>query len=166
LASRARAVGKAFAGAATAVPAAVGVYYTTIFGRVYRRPINAGAQSRDDYGKLPEALGNESNFPSWIMPLSVTTWNHILDGHSPESTYRDTDKFIDGSTEAIVAAIFNAIPWSELELRNGDPQFHYSYFNGQRIRIFFQYVYGTGKWEITSVHPYLKDIVSTHFSRR
>jgi len=41
-----------------------------------------------------------------------------------------------------------------------------SSYNGQTIRIFLEYIYETGKWEISSVHPYSQDIVTNHFDSR
>jgi len=166
IANRIKQVGKAITGATTMVPAAIGVYYSTLFARLYRRPLNSGAQSRSDYGSLPSKLANFPNKPDWLEDFSVETWNHALDGHAPESTEPDTDKFIDGSTDGIVNAIINAIPSTEPRLRNGSPQLFVSRYNGQTIRIFLEYVYETGKWDVSSVHPYSRDIVTDQLNAR
>jgi len=167
VAERAKQLGQALFGQATVVPAALGVFYSTLFARTYRRPQDFGAQLRSDYGKLHAVLADESNFPSWMLPVSVETWNHILDGHAPESTDDpDADKFVDGSTDAIVALILSVISLSEPNLRYGSQQPFFSSYNGQVIRIYLEYIDGIGKWELTSVHPFSGDIVNNRGSGR
>jgi len=173
LASRAKQVGAALKGAsltmATAVPAVLGIYGETLLGRFkrnYRRGPDPGAQKRDDYGKLPAELADTENMPEWLMPFTVEVWNHILDGHSPESTYRNTDKFVDGSTEAIVRVILGSIPEIEPDPRFGRVQGFKTQFPDQMIKVFLEYNGDVGKWEITSVHPFTGDFISDHFKRR
>jgi len=166
VADRAKQMGNALLGQATVVPTMIGVFSSTLFSRIYQRPTNTGAQRRSDYGKLPPELSGSENYPSWLLPISVETWNHILDGHAPESSERNTDKFVDGSTEGIVAVILNTIPVTEPNLRNGDRQRRYSSYGGQTIRIFLEYVANVGKWEITSVHPFSGDSVTDFMNSR
>jgi len=170
LASRAKQVGAALAGAsvtaATAWPAALSIYINTLLTRQYWRPRDEGAAARDDYGKVPSELTSSDHLPPWLLPVSVETWNHILDGHAPESTDLYTDKFADGRTEAIVAAILEALEMGKPRLRDGDVQDHYSTYNGQKMRFYIEYIDRIGKWELTSFHPYPGDPITDFFKSR
>jgi len=166
VADRAKQLGNALLGQATIIPAAIGVFSSTFFSQIYQRPTNAGAQRRSDYDKLPPELSGSENIPSWLLPISVETWNHILDGHAPESTERDTDKFVDGSTEGIVAVILNAVNIAEPKLRFGNTQEFLSSFNGQTIRIFLDFIPEAGKWQLSSVHPHSKDFITRFFRKK
>jgi len=163
---RAKQLGIALIGQVTVVPAAFSVFSSTFFARLYQRPTNEGARARADYGIVPVELTSGELLPPWLLPVSVETWNHILDGHSPESTDQSADKFVDGSTAGIVAVVLNAVQIAEPELKYGDRQRSYSTYNGQAIRIFLEYVPGSGRWELTSVHPFTGDSVIDFLNSR
>ena len=54
-------------------------------------PPNPGASTRPDFRSVPSVLGhnNSPNWPSWLQPVSTEMWQHILNGHSQESTVPD-----------------------------------------------------------------------------
>jgi hypothetical protein len=163
IASRFKNLGKALVGTTTLVPGAVMVFVSTLNASVYRRGGDASAASRNDYNQVPVKLQDSKYLPDWLMPISLTTWQHILDGHAPESRYGNTDKFHDGTTEAIVSTILRSIPLSEPNLKNGRNQQFYAIYNELTIRMFFEYDYAYGKWILTSFHPFSGDKVNVFF---